>query len=467
MVGAVAPGRPAEPGRGVLSAVWTSQDGWLLLWAGAAIAVIVALVTWARVHPFLALVLGSGFLGLATGMTGANMVRSFQAGAGSTLGGVGVIVALGAVLGLLLAESGGADRIVDTLLGWSGRSRAPWLMTLVAMVVGVPLFFETGLVLLLPVVFLMSRRESVPVLRIGVPALAGLSVLHGLVPPHPGPLIAVDALHADLGRTLLFGLLVAVPTVLVAGPLFAPLAVRWTGPTAPPVSAVAEPVSRDRPMPGFGRAALTVLLPVALMLVRMVAELLLPAGDPVRGVAHLLGEPVVALTVSTVVALLVLGPFLAGGHRAVADRCSAALAGVGSIVLVIGAGGGFKQLLIASGIGEALASAAGQLRLPVLLLGWLVAVVIRLATGSATVATITAAGILAPLAATGGADPALLALAIGSGSLFFSHVNDAGFWLVKESFGLSLGQTLKSWSVLETLISVVSLAGVLVLDALV
>jgi GntP family gluconate:H+ symporter len=466
-----------------------SHDTILLLCAVAAIAVVVLLIVLLKMHAFLALTIGSLFMGIVAGLGLGKTAESFTKGVGTTLAGVGLILALGTMLGKLLAESGGARQIAATVLRRSGPQRVPWAMALIAMIIGIPLFFEVGVVLLLPFIFLMAQQVNAQLDRarpegpgtqtrvgtalrgntyilVGIPALAGLSVLHGLVPPHPGPLIAIDALKADLGQTLLIGLILAIPTVIIAGPVFARFAARWVDPQ-PPADYIEQLTSRDedeegRNPPSFGVTLFTVLLPVVLMLFRTVAEVALPEDNAVRSFADFVGTPFIALLISVLVAMWTFGVARGFGNQRVNSWLGASLAPAASILLIIGAGGGFKQLLIDSGIGDSIAKAANGLSVSLLLLAWTVAVLIRLATGSATVATVTAAGIIAPIAATApGVSRPLLVLAIGSGSLFFSHVNDAGFWLVKETFGMSVGETVKTWSVMETIISVVGIVLVL------
>jgi GntP family gluconate:H+ symporter len=305
---------------------------------------------------------------------------------------------------------------------------------------------------------------------LGIPALAGLSVLHGLVPPHPGPLVAVSTVKADLGVTLALGLLVAIPTVIIAGPLFGRVAARWVH--AEPPAGLMDEVPEDeqeeaapRRRPGFALTVGTVLLPVVLMLAKAVADVWLDEDGALRTALDAIGTPLFALLVAVVVAMFTLG-LPAGFDRArVSTIVAESLPPIASVLLIVGAGGGFKQTLIDAGVGKAITQAANGANISALILGWLVAVGIRLATGSATVATISAAGIVAPLAAgMSTSHTSLLVLAIGSGSLFFSHVNDAGFWLVKEFFGMSVGQTIKTWSLMETIISVVSIVFILLLN---
>jgi GntP family gluconate:H+ symporter len=439
----------------------------LVLAAVLGIVTVVVLITWAKLHPFLALILGSAVLGVVAGLGPAGTITSFTSGVGSTVGSVGLLIALGAMIGGLLADSGGADSIVDAFLARVSAHRLPWAMAGVAALVGLPLFFEVGVVLLVPVVLLAARHSRMPVLLLGIPALAGLSVLHGLVPPHPGPLVAIDALGADIGLTLGLGLVAAVPTVLLAGPVFATIVGRYVTVDAPAALVPERPGAARERRPGLLPTLLTVLLPVGLMLARAVGELTLPADSAVRRALDIAGTPVVALLAGVLVGIFTLG--LASGldRHAVGASLSGALPPIAGILLIVAAGGGFKQTLVDAGVGRLIAEAAAGANLSAILLGWLVAVGIRVATGSATVATIAASGIVAPLA-TGlpGTELALVVLAVGAGSLFLSHVNDAGFWLVKEYFGLTVGQTLATWSVMETIISVVGLGAVVVLHLL-
>jgi gluconate:H+ symporter, GntP family len=448
----------------------------LVLAALLGIAVIVILITRFSVHPFLSLTIGSLVTAAVAGQPLDAAITSYSNGFGSTAASVGTLIALGAMFGKLLADSGGADEIVDTLVGRSSTRALPWTMALVGAIIGLPMFFEIGLVLLMPVIFLVSRRSGLSLMKIGIPALAGLSAMHGLVPPHPGPLVAVTALKANLGITLALGVLVAVPTVIIAGPLFAKFAARWVDVTAPEMYDTEAPASggggvatetERRTRPKFGVTLATVLLPVVLMLAKALADILLPKGGP-KSVLDVIGTPLIALLVAVIVAMFTLGGGAHMGRKGIAASLEQSLPPIAGILLIVAAGGGFKQVLVDTKIGDLIAGWVSGSGFSVLLLGWLVAVLIRLATGSATVATVTAAGILAPLVAT--LDPgttSLLVLAIGSGSLFLSHVNDAGFWLVKEYFGISVGQTLRTWSVMETLISVLGLVFVLLLGLVV
>ncbi|MFG1641851.1 gluconate:H+ symporter [Amycolatopsis sp. NPDC049252] len=452
----------------VLAAAWTGHDTRLIAATVVAIAVIVVLITKVKLHPFLSLVLGSIVLGLAAGMPVDKLLKSFSGGVGSTVASVGILIALGAMLGKLLADSGGADQIVDTVLGKARGAALPWAMALVAALIGLPMFFEIGLVMLIPVVLLAAKRTGKPLMLLGIPAVAGLSVLHGLVPPHPGPLAAAGALNANVGITLAFGLLVGIPTLMIAGPLFGKLAARLVPDATPPERLIPERADPDKPRPSFAATLTTVLLPVVLMLAKALSDILLGKENQARRVLDFVGDPLIALLAAVLVGMVLLGRPAGLDRARLSTVVGESLGPIAGIMLIVGAGGGFKQTLVDAGVGDVITSLAKDANLSPLLLGWLVAVAIRLATGSATVATVSAAGIVAPLAAT--MDPshsALLVLAIGAGSLFFSHVNDAGFWLVKEYFGLSVGQTLKTWSVMETLISVVAIALILPLSLVV
>lgn len=484
---------------------WAAHDTQVLIVALLGIILVVVLIIWAKMHAFLALTIASLLVGIFSGIPLTDVTKSFETGVGGVLGYVGVLIALGAMLGKLLGDSGGADKIVDTLLHGS-KAALPWKMALIAGIIGIPMFFEVGLVLLVPVVMLAVHRSKGPAMLLGIPALAGLSVLHGFIPPHPGPVAAVGILKADIGITLALGLVIAIPTVAICGPLFGRLAARWVpiGPAGAGLAFVgagaatatdqqprggeatskagkhlsADTVEEEPPegvrapeanrYPSFGWTLVTVLSPVFLMLLKAAADLWVDPNSGLYKVVNVIGDPVVALLIAVLLAMLTFGTTVGFTAKILGKKIGDSLLPIVGVMLIVGAGGGFKQVLVDGGTSTAIGKVAVALSLSALLLGWIVAVLIRVATGSATVATVTAAGIVAPLAA--GLPPAQLALvvlAVGAGSLFFSHVNDAGFWLVKEYFGLSIWETIKTWSVMETLISVVGLLGVLLLSVFV
>lgn len=447
----------------------TASHTQLVLAALLGIAVIVLLIVWLKVHPFLSLMFGSLALAVAAGIPYTSAFDSFTSGFGSTEGNVGILIVLGAIIGKLLIDSGGADQIVDTILAKTKVQMLPWAMALAAFIIGIPLFFEVGVVLLIPIVMIVAKRTHLPVMLVGISALAGLSVLHALVPPHPGPLIAISALNADLGRTLGYGLIIAVPTVIISGPLLAKVMARWVPLMAPDTFLGSQERDPEAPRPSFATALLVVLLPVILMLGRTVVETTGNDQTAWGRALYWIGTPLEALVVTTVVAIFALG-ILRGRSREDVERLvGAAFGPIASVLLIVGAGGGFKQTLVDSGVGDVMASMIEGASISPLLAGWVVAALIRLAAGSSTVATITAAGIMAPVAEAGmsSSHVALLVLAIGAGSVFLSHVNDAGFWLVKEYFGLTVGETFKTWSLMEVAVSVVGLGGVMALSLVV
>jgi gluconate:H+ symporter, GntP family len=446
----------------------TGHDVRLVVAALAGIAVLVLLVTLLKLHPLLSLTLGALVVGAVAGENLNTTVTSFSTGVGTTVATVGVLIALGAIVGRLLVDSGGADQIVDTIVGRASDRALPWAMAAVGALIGLPMFFEIGLVLLIPVILLVTRRSGLPLMRIGIPALAGLSVMHGLVPPHPGPLIAIAAVHADLGLTLGLGILVAIPTVIIAGPLFSGVAARWVPVEAP---ALFERTERDDQgdgatrRPSFPITLATVLLPVVLMLAKAIYDIAVNSSGTTTSPLDFIGTPLVALLVTALVALVTLGRGAGLSLSQLADSVADSFPPIAGITFIVAAGGGFKQVLVDSGIADVVQRAVEGSSISALFLAWLVAVGIRLATGSATVATITASGILSGVAGDlSTTHTALLVLAIGAGSLFFSHVNDAGFWLVQQYFGVTVGQNLKTWSVMETLISVVGIILVLALS---
>ncbi|MEP6999143.1 MAG: gluconate:H+ symporter [bacterium] len=430
----------------------------LLLYALAAIIALVVLIAHFKLNPFVTLVVVSLTLGISVGMPMNAIVKAFETGVGTALGHVALVVALGAMLGKMLAESGGADRIAQTMIGAFGAKNVHWAMACVAFVVGVPVFWDVGFVLLVPIAFTVAKRTGASMVLVGIPMAAGLSVVHGLLPPHPAALFAVTAYHADLGRTLLYGLLIGIPTAALAGPVFASLAARYIVPTPNTVlmNALAEAPKRAE-LPGFGITIATIMLPVVLILVGNWADLIAPATSLANDLLRLAGNPVVALLLALLVSFYTLGRSCGFDRSAILGFTNDALGPIAVVTLVVGAGAGFGRILMDSGISASVIDIATKANVSPLLLGWLVAALIRVATGSATVAMTTACGIVAPVALSHAVSPELMVLATGAGSLTLSHVNDGGFWLVQQYFGLTVSQTLKTWTVAETLISVVAL----------
>ena len=445
-----------------------SSNTQLLLLAFGAVVALIVLIARFKLHPFVALISVSLALGITAGMPIGTVVKAFQDGVGGVLGFVAIVVALGTMLGKQMAESGGATRIATTLIALFGEKRVHWAIMFVAFIVGIPVFFQVGFVLLVPLVFTIARRTGLSLVKIGIPLVAGLSVVHGMVPPHPAAMLAAQAYHADVGRTIAYALLVGLPTAALAGPIFASwIAPRIVLPAENPIAAqFTEGVPRA--MPGFGISLFTVLLPVILMLCASAADIALDAASPLRAGLDFVGGPIVALLVALLFSLWSLGyrqHFTADQILKFANDC---LGPTATILLVIGAGGGFNRVLLESGVGKAIADVALGSHASPLLLAWIVAALIRVATGSATVAMTTSAGIVAPIAAaTPGASPELLVLATGAGSLVLSHVNDSGFWLIKEFFNMTVPQTLKTWTIAETIIGVAGLGFTLLLSLVV
>ena len=445
------------------------QSTMLLVYTAIAVLGLILLIARFKVNSIVALVVASLFVGLAAGLAPGLVLTSFRTGVGNVLGSIAMILGFGNMLGKMLAESGGAERIADTLVAKLGPRRVHWAMMFIACLVGIPTFFQVGFVLLVPLLSLLARRTQTPLLFLLVPLLAGLSTMHGLVPPHPGVMAGIGILKADVGRTIFYALLVGLPTAAIAGPMMARFfAGRVPFEATGAIAAQFGEAPATRALPGFGITVFTVLLPVMLMLLATGVDLFLPLGHRVRTIVDFIGDPVPAMLIAAVFSFYSLG-FARGFSRTqilkFSEDCLAPLAG---ILLIIGAGGGFGGVLNASGVGGAVASVASQFQVPPLILGWSIAALIRLSLGSATVAITTAAGIIAPMLVTmPGVNIELMVLAMGAGSLIFSHLSDAGFWLVKEFLGMTVAQTLKTWSVIETVISVVALIGVLLLDLVV
>lgn len=443
-----------------------SHTATMLIWTLITIVFLIVLISKYKWNPFVSLLISALMLGLLTGMNAEDAISSITGGVGGTLGTIAIVIGLGTMLGKMMAESGGAERIATTLVNRFGQKRVHWAMMIVGFIVGIPVFFEVGLILLIPIVFTVARKTGLSIIKIGIPILAGLSTVHGLVPPHPAPMIAIKAYNANLGMTIFYSILVGLPTAIIAGPVFGNIISKRVH-VEPPVE-LAEQFSlkSERELPGFGITLLTILLPVILMLAGSVAMIVDPAGS--NGLTHFLefiGDEIVALLISVVFALFSLG-FARGFNKSeISKFTSECLAPTASIILIIGGGGAFKQVLIDSGVGNAIAELATSININVILFAWLVAALIRVATGSATVAMTTAAGIVAPvLAMSPGVSVELVVLATGAGSLFLSHVNDAGFWMIKEFFNMSVSQTLKTWSVMECILSVVALILILLLS---
>jgi GntP family gluconate:H+ symporter len=433
----------------------------IFLLASAFVAVIglIVLIAVFKLNPFITLFVTSLALAVVTRMPLPTVIHSFEAGLGGTLGHIAIIIALGTMLGKMMAESGGADQIAYTLIRLFGERYIHWAMVVIGLIVGLPAFFEVGFVLLIPIAFTVARRTRTSFIIVGLPMAAGLSVVHGLVPPHPAALLAVTIYKADIGRTIFYALLVGLPAAILAGPIYAKLIAPYIHlPEENPMEAQFVDHGSERSLPGFGLTLLTILLPVVLMLVGSWADSIATPKTGLNQGLHLIGNDDMALLVGVLFSFFTLGKMRGFTRDTILRFTNECLAPTATITLLVGAGGGFGRILQDSGVSQAIIVVALHSHIPLLFLAWLLAAFIRLATGSATVAMTTAAGIVAPIALhSAGVHPELLAIATGAGSLIFSHVNDGGFWLVKEYFNMTVAQTLKTWSVCETIISVTAL----------
>ncbi|TDS85104.1 gluconate:H+ symporter [Comamonas sp. JUb58] len=450
----------------------------LLLTALVSVLVLVALiVSRIRMHPLLALLIVCIGVGFATGMAPGDIAKNITNGAGKTLGAVGVVIALGAMLGKILADSGTTERLASAILRHTSDRMIPWAMTLVAFIIGIPMFFEVGLVVMLPLIFSVARKlesrenfKGSAYVYVGVPVIAALASMHGMVPPHPGPLTAIATLKTTVGPTMLYGFLAALPAMILGGPLYGAFITPRM--TTRPEQALLDQFTESKAetgkdQPGIAMGVLSALLPALLMLAHALAEMALPKGSAVLQVATFLGNPLIAMLLGVLFAAFTLVYLRSGDAEKLRDTLGASLKPIAGIIMIIAGGGAFQQVLTSAKVGDAIVHLTHQFAFPPLVLGWLIAMLLSVSTGSATVGIVGAAGLLAPLAA---ADPSLnlplLALSIGCGSLFFNYANHAGFWMVKESFGMTMGEATRTITVVQSIVSFVGLLMVLLFNTL-
>jgi Gnt-I system high-affinity gluconate transporter len=420
-------------------------------------------LTYKKVSPFLSLLIVALLAGLAFGMQPDTLLKAVKAGVGSTLGDVILIICLGAILGKILELSGAATQIANTLIRSFGKKNIQWAVLLTGFFVGIPLFYNAGFIILVPLIFSIARTAKLPLLYIAIPMAAGLSTTHCFLPPHPGPMFLVGAFKADLGKTLMYGLVIAIPVVIIAGPLLG----RFLKRLNIPIPAKENIETEEKKLPGVFESFMLALLPVLLIAFAVIANTFFPGESVIKKVILFIGDATIALLLSVLLAVLFLGIAKGRSMQKVMQWLNDSISGVAVILLIITAGGVFKQVLIDSGTADYITSFSTQWNIHPLLFAWLITALLRVAIGSATVAGITAAGIVSPLLATGTVSPELLVLAVGTGSVFGSHVNDSGFWIFKEFFQISLKQTFLSWTVMETLISILGLVGVMVLSMII
>lgn len=418
-----------------------------------------------KVSPFLSLLIVAIIAGLLLGMQPADLLKSLEKGVGSTLGGLALIICLGAILGKLLEESGAAECIAVTLINGFGKGNIQWAVLLTGFLIGIPLYYNAGFVILVPLVFTIARKSGLPLLYIAIPMAASLSTTHCFLPPHPGPVVLVNAFHANTGMVLIYGLIIAIPAVVIAGPFLGRILQRIKTGTTSLFST--DEITTDKKIPPPLPSFLIALLPVLLIALSVFAGIFLKGESFIKTFIFFIGDSTIALLISVILAIYYFG--LRNGKRmeVIMRWVSDAISGIAMILLIITAGGVFKQVLTDSGTGAYIASFSSKWQMPPLLFGWIVTALLRVAIGSATVAGITAAGIVSPMVIAGGVSPELMVLAVGAGSVFGSHINDSGFWMYKEFFRLTLKQTFLSWTVMETLISIIGLIGLLILDVFV
>jgi Gnt-I system high-affinity gluconate transporter len=436
----------------------------LLIVALGVVLLLVLMIAF-KLNGFLSLILVALSVGILEGMPLPTVVTSITKGVGGTLGTLALVLGFGAMLGKLMADSGGAQRIALTLIDKFGKKRIQLAVVITGFIVGMALFYEIGFVLLIPLVFTIAAAADIPLLYIGVPMAAALSATHGFLPPHPGPTAIAAIYKADLGKTLLLGIICAIPAVILAGPVLTKFLRHMEHDI--PKGLYNPKIFTDKEMPGFGISVFTALVPVILMAARAIATIVLPKTSPILSYTTFLGDPVIALLLAVLLAIFTFGLNRGKKMPEVMKTVSESIAAIAMILLIIGGGGAFKQVLVDSGVADYVAQIMKGSSISPLVLAWLIAAILRIALGSATVAGLTAAGIVGPLVVATGDSPELMVLATGAGSLILSHVNDPGFWMFKEYFNLSIPETLKSWTVLETIISVVGLVMVLLLNMIV
>jgi Gnt-I system high-affinity gluconate transporter len=425
------------------------------------LVLLVILVTWAKLNPFVAFLIVSIIAGLLLGIPLSKVTASVQKGLGDTLGSLAIIICLGAMLGKLIAVSGAAQKITETMVNAVGEKRIQWAMVVAGFIVGIPLFYGIGFVLMVPFIFSVVYKYKLPAVYIGLPMLAALSVTHGFLPPHPSPTALVIMFHANMGFTLIYGLIIAIPAIILAGPVFARTLKNI--PSEPLSTFVADELPADK-LPGSFNSFFTALLPVILLMITALLPFIVPIKGEAQQIIAFVGDPAVVMIISLLVATFTLGISQQKEMKQIGIIYGDALKDIALILLIIGASGAFKQVLTDSGVTTQIANTLQTYTLSPLILGWLIAAIIRICIGSATIAGLTAAGIVSSLVLQGHVNPNLMVLAIGAGSLAFSHVNDSGFWMFKEYFNLTIKDTFRSWSVMESLVSFIGLGGVLLIS---
>lgn len=425
------------------------------------VAILVLLIVWAKLNPFLAFLIASISAGFLLGLPADQIAGSVQRGMGNLLGDLVIVIVMGAMLGKLVAESGAAQRIAGTLMQIFGEKYITWAMSLTGLIVGIPLFYNVGFVLLVPLAFTVAYQYKISAVYVGIPLLAALSVTHGFLPPHPSPAALVAQFEANMGLTLFYGFLIAIPTIAIAGPIFAKTLKNIE---AKPLKTFQAETKLESELPGRANSFLTALLPVVLLVGTTALSLNTPEASPFAKLIEFIANPGIVMLLSVLVATYTLGLRRKFSMSQLMDIYTVATKDIAMILLIVAGAGALKQIFTDTGVSQVIAEGLQTWDIHPLILAWIITAVIRVCVGSATVAGLTTAGIIAPLVTTMNVDPNLLVLSIGAGSLMFSHFNDAGFWMYKEFFNVSIKDTIKSWSVMETIVAVIGLIGVLILD---
>ncbi len=418
-----------------------------------------------KISPFLSLLFVTIVTGLLLGMPPLKLIASIEKGVGSTLGSLTLIICLGAILGKILEIAGATERISTTLINAFGEKYIQWAVLVTGFLIGIPLYYNAGFVILVPLVFSIAKRTGLPLLYIAIPMAASLSTTHCFLPPHPGPVVLINAFKANTGKTLVYGICMAIPAVIIAGPILGSFLKRVKVDIVDFLGG-SETQAKTK-LPPAGPSFCLALLPVVLITLSVLANQFLPAESTARSIIAFAGDANIALLIAVAAAIYYFGLREKRPMPEVMQWVNSAVSGIAMILLIITAGGAFKQVLIDSGTGEYIASFSGKLQMPPLVFAWMITALLRVMLGSATVAGLTAAGIVSPMVASGTIQPELMVLAVGAGSVFGSHINDSGFWMFKEFFKLTLKQTFLSWTVMETLISILGLLGVLALQMII
>ncbi|AMA52653.1 gluconate:H+ symporter [Bacillus inaquosorum] len=436
-----------------------------ILIVAVGVLILLFLIIKVKLNTFVSLIVVSFLVAIGLGMDINKIVLSIEAGIGGQLGHLALVFGLGAMLGRLVSDAGGGYRIAITLIDKFGRKRIQAAVVIASFIIGIALFFEVGLVLLIPIVYAIAKELKMPFLYLGIPMAAALNVTHGFLPPHPAPTAISVAYGAHIGQVLLFGIIIAVPTTVIAGPLFNKFAMkRFPGAYQKRGSLSAFGPRKEFQLdetPGFGISVVTSLFPVIFMAIATVFSLLLKEHSRGKDIIEFIGTPGTAMLISLLLALYTMGYARKIPMKEISKSLSESISQIAMMLLIIGGGGAFKQVLIDGGVGDYVADLFSQTNMSPLLVAWIIAAVLRLCLGSATVAALTTAGMAAPLMEAGSVNPALMVLATGAGSVIACHVNDAGFWMVKEFFGLSMKETFQTWTLLTTVLSVTGLGCVL------